>query len=83
MLVSNAFKLSVFLLVFGYSKCYNILAVFNIPSKSIHLAAMSMMRILTEKGHNVTVVTAYKSDEKYTNLTHVFLEDTAEYNESE
>ncbi|XP_045479526.1 UDP-glycosyltransferase UGT5-like isoform X3 [Harmonia axyridis] len=81
MSISNVMFLTIYSIFLVQSECHNILAVFNIPSKSLHLAAVSMVEILAEKGHNVTLVTAYECNEKQKNFTHVFLKDTAEVNE--
>ncbi|KAL3283598.1 hypothetical protein HHI36_006736 [Cryptolaemus montrouzieri] len=62
----------------GNTKCARILLLFNFPSKSMHLAAVSMAEILAEKGHNVTMVTSYKLSKPTTQFKHIFLHEVAD-----
>ncbi|XP_044749189.1 UDP-glucosyltransferase 2-like [Coccinella septempunctata] len=77
----NVLVLLFVVLVSSQSQCYNILGLFNIPSKSLHLAAITLAKILAGKGHNVTIVTPYTYSEKHENINHIFLKESAEVNE--
>ncbi|KAK9870224.1 hypothetical protein WA026_006308 [Henosepilachna vigintioctopunctata] len=58
-------------------KCAEILAIFHLPLKSLHLGGVALAEILAEKEHNVTFVSSVDISPPPHTFTHVFLDDVA------
>lgn len=53
---------------------YKILGVFHIPAKSHYIVGHALMKGLAEQGHEVTVISAFKSPNPIENYEEIYLE---------
>ncbi|XP_044755555.1 UDP-glycosyltransferase UGT5-like [Coccinella septempunctata] len=63
----------VFIIVTG-AECAKILGVFHLAGKSHYMACSTLMKILAEKGHDVTVVAAFKEKNPPKNYRQIYLD---------
>lgn len=66
-----------------YVKGLNILGIFEVPSKSLHILGHEMLVGLAKRGYNVTLISSFPVEEKIENYTHVYIDGLLEYKESE
>lgn len=59
----------------------NVLGIFEIPSKSLHILGYELLIGLASKGHNVTLMSSFPMETKTPNFTHVYIEGLLEYKE--
>lgn len=67
------FVVALFVLLTGV-KCAKILGVFHMPSPSHYMSCSALMKILAEKGHDVTVVAAFKEKDPPKNYKQIYLD---------
>lgn len=63
-----------FCMVLSDVSCYRILGVFPNPAKSHYLVGDALMKGLAAKGHDVTMISAYKQIEPIKNFRAIHLE---------
>ncbi|KAL3270170.1 hypothetical protein HHI36_009227 [Cryptolaemus montrouzieri] len=65
------------LFLISISQCARILGVFHVPGKSHYAAGNTLMKILAERGHEVTLVSPFKEKKPPKNFNEVVLAPTA------
>ncbi|XP_045474740.1 UDP-glycosyltransferase UGT5-like isoform X3 [Harmonia axyridis] len=73
--------LSVFLAVSTTVECAKILGVFHLSGKSHYMACSTLMKILAEKGHDVTVVAPLKEKNPPKNYRQIYLDGISKKND--
>ncbi|XP_045474744.1 UDP-glycosyltransferase UGT5-like isoform X2 [Harmonia axyridis] len=66
-------QLGVLLLFLTWVESAKILGVFHMPSPSHYMSCSTLMKILAEKGHDVTVVAAFKEKDPPKNYKQIYL----------
>lgn len=60
---------------------YNILGIFHFPSQSHHILGSTLLKELTRRGHNVTMISPFPFKEKIPNYTDIKIEGLKEFKE--
>lgn len=68
------FLLFVLCITCSIANSYKILGVFHIPAKSHYIVGHALMKGLAEQGHEVTVISAFKSPKPIENYEEIYLE---------
>ncbi|XP_045474737.1 UDP-glycosyltransferase UGT5-like [Harmonia axyridis] len=63
-----------FLVILATVECAKILGVFHLAGKSHYMACSTLMKILAEKGHDVTVIAAHKEKNPPKNYRQIYLD---------
>ncbi|KAK9881654.1 hypothetical protein WA026_017172 [Henosepilachna vigintioctopunctata] len=63
-----------FLLVSVNVECAKILGVFYVPTRSHYIASSTLMKVLAERGHEVTVMSPFKEPQPPENYTEIYLD---------
>lgn len=71
---TNIFLLFVSCITWSSVSSYKILGVFHIPAKSHYIVGHALMKGLAEQGHEVTVISAFKSPYPIENYDEIYLE---------
>ncbi|GJQ66027.1 putative glucuronosyltransferase [Trypoxylus dichotomus] len=59
----------------------NILGIFELPSKSVHILGHELLVGLARRGYNVTLISSFPVEQKIQNYSHVYLDGTVEFKE--
>lgn len=68
--------------VWYQANAINVLGVFDIPSKSVHILGHELMLGLARRGYNVTLISSFPLTTQQANYTHIYLDGLLEYKES-
>lgn len=66
-------------MIIGMCQSANILGVFTFPGKSHSIMSEIVMTELARRGHNVTVITNFRLNEKLANYSEVLIEPAFDY----
>lgn len=61
----------------------NVLAIFPMPTPSHNILAKAIVRELLNRGHKVTMITAFPMEDKPENYTEIFIDELLEYRKGE
>ncbi|GJQ66020.1 putative glucuronosyltransferase [Trypoxylus dichotomus] len=64
-----------------YVSAINVLGIFDVPSKSLHVLGKELLLGLAERGFNVTLVSSFPLEERHPNCSHVLLDGLLEFKE--
>ncbi|KAK9882638.1 hypothetical protein WA026_022508 [Henosepilachna vigintioctopunctata] len=78
MLLRRQLIVYLFLIIFCKTDCANILGVFQMAGASHYIGYSTLMKVLAENGHNVTIVSAHKDKNPPNNYKEVILTGLSE-----
>lgn len=75
------FRLIFAIICLHQANAINVLGIFEIPSKSVHILGHELMLGLVKRGYNVTLISSFLPDKQEANYTHIYLEGLLEFKE--